>query len=140
MVKQISFNSINEGSELAVLDKGPITHGQIIRYAGASGDFNPIHNDPVFAKKQGLDSTIAHGMLIMGMVGQLITNISDSKYVANFNIRFGRMTKQGDSLKISAQVKKKTATPEKKTAICTFQVVGQNGDRKAKGEFTLLCS
>ncbi len=60
------------GYRFTPLEKEVVTHIQLVRYAGASGDFNPIHTVVPIAQKVGLGGTIAHGMLIMGFVGQAI--------------------------------------------------------------------
>ena len=63
---QIYFQDVNEGDELPALVKGPIERIQLVKYAGASGDFNPIHVDEEYAKSAGMKSVFAHGMLSMG--------------------------------------------------------------------------
>ncbi len=55
-----------------VLVKEPVERIQLVKYAGASGDFNRIHYDEPFAKAGGFPSVIAHGMLSMGFFGQLV--------------------------------------------------------------------
>ncbi len=74
MSKEVRFGDIAVGSEMPVLVKKPVDHMQLVRYAGASGDFNPLHTDPEVGKKVGIGQ-IAHGMLIMGFVGQAITDL-----------------------------------------------------------------
>ncbi|HNI96907.1 MAG TPA: MaoC/PaaZ C-terminal domain-containing protein, partial [Leptospiraceae bacterium] len=67
----IKFESVEVGTELPSISVGPVTHADLVRYAGASGDFNPIHNDKEFAIANGLDGTIAHGMYVMAQIGRL---------------------------------------------------------------------
>ena len=62
------------GDKIPLLVKAPITHLQLVRYAGASGDFNPLHTDPKIGEMIGTGGIIAHGMLIMGFVGQLLSD------------------------------------------------------------------
>ena len=65
--------SVGDVHEMVVVDK--LTRTQIVQYAGASGDFNPIHHDEVFASKAaGYPSVFAHGMLSMGLTGRLLTD------------------------------------------------------------------
>ena len=73
--REIRFDDVTEGTEMPRLVKPPVTHNQLVRYAGASGDFNPIHTDPEAGKAAGI-GLIAHGMLIMGFAGQAITTDS----------------------------------------------------------------
>src|SRR5512138_935140 len=91
------YEEIQEGYELPSLTKEPITQLQLIRYAGASGDFNQIHTVPDYAKEAGLDGTIAHGMLIMGMLGQMVSNWAGGPMnVKKFEVSFKAITKPGD--------------------------------------------
>ena len=69
----VNFDDIKIGDAIPDYTSGPITRTHLVRYAGASGDFNPLHHDETFAKMIGLDSIIAHGMLIMGITGEAIT-------------------------------------------------------------------
>ena len=63
------FEDVLVGDEIPQLVKSPIKHLQLVRYAGASGDFNPLHTDPSVGEAIGTGGIIAHGMLIMGFVG-----------------------------------------------------------------------
>jgi acyl dehydratase len=64
---------------------------QLVRYAGASGDFNPIHWNERVATAVGLDGVIAHGMLTMALAGRLVTDwAGDPGAVASFDVRFTR--------------------------------------------------
>ena len=65
-----SFETCTEGSELPEIIIPAIEHMDLVRYAGASGDFNLIHTDPKKAVEFGLDGTIAHGMYVMGLLQQ----------------------------------------------------------------------
>ena len=68
-MKLPNYADISEGFELPIIKKDPITQLQLIRYAGASGDFNQIHTVPEYAKKAGLDGAIAHGNACHGNFG-----------------------------------------------------------------------
>ncbi|MBT3432967.1 MAG: dehydratase, partial [Nitrospinaceae bacterium] len=63
--------SYKAGDKLPEIIKDPIAKVQLVMYAGASGDFNPIHTDDEAAQARGLKGVIAHGMLSMGFLGQL---------------------------------------------------------------------
>ena len=69
-----TFDTINVGDALPSLVKPPITEVQLVRYSGASGDFNPIHTVHQAGVDSGNNGVITHGMVIMGFVGQMITN------------------------------------------------------------------
>ncbi|GGA19868.1 MaoC/PaaZ C-terminal domain-containing protein [Psychrobacillus lasiicapitis] len=92
------------GYEFPTLEKEEITHTQLVRYAGASGDFNPIHTVVPFAEKVGLGGVIAHGMLIMGFVGQAIGTWFPKKELLEFSVRFKAMTRPGERLIITGEI------------------------------------
>lgn len=68
-----------------------IDRAQLVRYAGASGDFNPIHWNPRVAAEVGLPGVIAHGMLTMALAGRIVTDwIGDPARVLEYGVRFTR--------------------------------------------------
>ena len=76
-----------------------LTRTQIVMYAGASGDFNPIHHDETFATKAaGYPSVFAHGMLTMGMTGRLLTDWLGDGVLREYGVRFVKQVWPGDSL------------------------------------------
>jgi acyl dehydratase len=78
---------------------------QIVMYAGASGDYNPIHSDEVFATKvAGYPSTFAHGMLTMGMTGKMLTHYVGHGRLTKFGMRFVSQVWPGDTLTAHATV------------------------------------
>ena len=76
------------GFHFEKIHKEEITHTQIVRYAGASGDFNPIHTVVPFGEKAGLGGVIVHGMMIMGFIGQAIDTWCASNDLVKFSTRF----------------------------------------------------
>ena len=71
----------------------------IVQYAGASGDYNPLHSDEVFTTKvAGYPSVFAHGMLTMGMTGRLVTDLVGAENVKSFGGRFTSQVFPGDTL------------------------------------------
>jgi acyl dehydratase len=66
-----------------------LTRTQIVQYAGASGDYNPLHTDEVYTTKvAGYPSVFAHGMLTMGMTGKMLTNYVGDGRLTKFGVRF----------------------------------------------------
>ena len=86
------------GEELIPLVKEPVTRVQLVQYAGASGDFNPIHWDPERGQEMGLNGVIAHGMLSMGFLGQYVAQIAGPEHVRRLKVRFVAMVRPGDEL------------------------------------------
>ena len=78
---------------------------QIVMYAGASGDYNPIHTDEVFATKAaGYPSVFAHGMLTMGMTGRMVTDLVGDGQLKSYGGRFTSQVFPGDDLTTTATV------------------------------------
>ncbi len=84
----INIASLEVGQEIATIEYR-LTRDSLVRYAGASGDFNPIHYRDDIAKAVGLDGVLAHGMLTMGAVVQVAINwIGDPGRIVDYGVRF----------------------------------------------------
>src|ERR1700722_15412843 len=82
-----------------------LTRTQIVQYAGASGDYNPLHSDEVFATRVGgYPSVFAHGMLTMGLTGRMLTDFVGDGRLLHFGGRFRAQVWPGDSLTSKALV------------------------------------
>jgi acyl dehydratase len=82
-----------------------LTRTQIIQYAGASGDYNPLHTDEVYTTKvAGYPTVFAHGMLTMGMTGKMLSNYVGDGRLTTFGVRFTSQVWPGDSLTTRATV------------------------------------
>jgi len=101
---KIYFDDIEIGHEMPSLAKGPIRQIQLTRYAGASGDFNPIHQDPAFAKAAGMGDVFAHGMLSMGFVAQAVTDWLGVGTIQKFGVRFAGLVRPGDVVSCRGRV------------------------------------
>ena len=78
---------------------------QIVQYAGASGDYNPLHTDEIFTTKvAGYPSVFAHGMLTMGMTGKMLTDYVGDARLTKYGVRFTSQVWPGDTLSASATV------------------------------------
>lgn len=78
---------------------------QIVQYAGASGDYNPVHTDEVFATQVArYPSVFAHGMLTMGMTGRMLANYVGDGRLKTFGVRFTKQVWPGDDLTATATV------------------------------------
>jgi acyl dehydratase len=100
---------------------------QIVQYAGASGDFNPLHTDEIFAKEvAGFPTVFAHGMLTMGMTGKMLTDYVGDGRLSRFGVRFSSMVWPGDDLRASAILDKIEEIDGVKYA--NFEVITTNQD------------
>lgn len=113
----------------------PITKIQLVKYAGASGDFNPIHVIEEEAKATGLPSVIAHGMLTMGFMAQLFSEaIENGAYLRNLSTRFTSKVFVGDQLLLRAE---KVDKEGKGTYGYSITVHNQKNELVAKGSANL---
>jgi len=103
---------------------------QVVMYAGASGDYNPVHTDELFTTKvAGYPGVFAHGMLTMGMTGVMLTNYVGDGRLTEFGVRFTNQVFPGDTLDSTATV---TAINEGLVDI-EVSTINQEGIEVAKG-------
>ena len=82
-----------------------LSRTQIVMYAGASGDYNPVHTDEKCTKEiAGYPSVFAHGMLTMGMTGRMLTNYVGDGRLTKYGVRFTSQVWPGDTLNSTATV------------------------------------
>lgn len=96
-------------SEALTVTLDPVSRMDLIKYAGASGDFNPIHTIDEEAKKAGLPGIIAHGMWTMGNLAKLFTPYYEKGFLQDYQIRFSGMVFLNDVITLKAELKDKTA-------------------------------
>lgn len=101
---RLYFDDVKVGDALPPLVKGPIQQIQLTRYAGASGDFNPIHQDPEFAQAAGMGGVFAHGMLSMGFVAQAVTDWAGAGSVRKIGVRFAALVRLKDTVTCRGRV------------------------------------
>jgi len=107
------------------------------RYAGASGDFNPIHIDPEFAKAVGLPSTILHGLYMMGLVARSATDVAggDPKALKRLLVQFRGMGAPETEIAVTGTVK---SVGDGKAVIDVVAAQGENQTiRNAEAEIQL---
>jgi len=88
MAAAIAYDEVEVGTELPA-GRFPVTRDTLVRYAGASGDFNPIHWNEKFAREVGLPDVIAHGMFTMASAIRVVTDwAGDPAAVEEYGVRF----------------------------------------------------
>lgn len=103
MALQKSKVKVGDTTTQVVADN--LTRTQIVQYAGASGDYNPLHSDEVYATQvAGFPGVFAHGMLTMGMTGRILTDLLGDGRLTRFGARFRQQVWPGDTLTASATV------------------------------------
>jgi acyl dehydratase len=124
--------AVGDHREVVLVDD--LTRTQIVQYAGASGDFNPLHTDDVFATQvAGYPGVFAHGMLTMGMTARVLTDWVGDGRLLRYGVRFVKQVWPGDTLTARAEV---TAVRDTDGgAEADFQIVTRNqtGDEVLTG-------
>ncbi|WP_053363759.1 MaoC/PaaZ C-terminal domain-containing protein [Bacillus sp. FJAT-27251] len=118
------------GDALKEIQLEPVSRIDLIKYAGASGDFNPIHTIDEEAKNAGLPGIIAHGMWTMGNLAKLFTTYYEEGFIEEYSIRFRGMVFLNDVITLKAELK------GRQNDRLTFEVLAVNQDQKPvlKGE------
>jgi acyl dehydratase len=107
---------------------------QIVMYAGASGDYNPIHTDEVFATQvAGYPTTFAHGMLTMGLTGKMLTNYVGDGRLTSYGMRFVAQVWPGDTLTARATVAALREREGEHFVDLTLSTINQDGREVASG-------
>jgi acyl dehydratase len=107
---------------------GPLTRTDLVRYAGASGDFNPLHHDHQFASNAGLPDVMAHGMLSAGLLASALTKWFGTGSVRRYSIRFRSPVWPGDVLTAHCRNAETVADNGGQFADLALELVRGNGD------------
>ena len=134
----LSASTLKVGDSRSQVLVEDLKRTQIVMYAGASGDYNPVHTDEVFVTKvAGYPTVFAHGMLSMGMTGRLLTDWAGDGRLTRYGVRFVRQVWPGDSLTATATVKEITTGEDgSPLAELEVQTVNQRGEPVVTGYAT----
>lgn len=103
-MKPIDLITASPGDLVAEYESGPIDREMLARYAQTSGDSNPLHLDPVFARQAGFPDVIVHGMLGMALLGRLLTDHFPAERLRSFSARFAGIVAVNQSLHCRAKL------------------------------------
>ncbi|GAB3002820.1 MaoC family dehydratase N-terminal domain-containing protein [Amycolatopsis acidiphila] len=92
------------GQSLPGREIGPVTQTDIVRFAGAGGDFNPLHHDPEFARAAGFPGVLAMGQMHAGMLAAWLTDWCGVEHLREYEVRFVAPVFPGDVLRFSGEV------------------------------------
>ncbi|MBK6509555.1 MAG: dehydratase [Haliea sp.] len=136
---KLQYDAVTVGDEAPVISH-ELKRMDLVRYSGASGDFNPMHTDEVAAKQAGLPSVFGHGMFSMGLLGRAVTDWAGVGNLKVYGVRFTKQTWPGETLSTKIVVTGKEETPEGKIIVAALQLLNQNGEVKLEGTSRVLAA
>lgn len=136
---KLNYDEISEGDEAPVVSH-ELGRTDLVKYAGASGDFNPMHTDEVAAQAAGLPSVFGHGMFSMGLLGRAVTDWAGAGNVKVYGVRFTKQTWPGETLSTKIVVSGKETTDEGKILVAEVSLLNQDGEVKVSGTTRVLAA
>lgn len=117
---------------------GPITRTDIVRYAGASGDFHPLHHDAEFAKTAGFPDVFAMGMLQAGLLSAFVADWLGAERVRSFTVRFREQVWPGDTLTCNGRITGREPGPDGALLVVDIECRRQTGSLAVTGTATFV--
>ena len=138
MSKQLYYEDVADGMDIPTLVKLPTTQ-QLVKWAGASDDYNEIHYDKDFAQMAGMPSVIVHGWLTTSFLCQMLTDwIGDKGKLKKVNIRYQGMLFPGEEIRCKGKVLKKYVQDGDRLVDCEIWAENPRGERTTPGNATIL--
>jgi acyl dehydratase len=128
--RALDFDDVSTGDAGPPISH-PLTRTDLVMYAGASGDFNPMHHDEIAAQQAGLPSVFGHGMFTAGLLATAVTNYVGIGTLKSYRVRFTKQTWPGEVLTTTVTVREKRPGNE---VVLDCSVVNDQGETKIQGE------
>jgi peroxisomal enoyl-CoA hydratase 2 len=132
----LAFDSVREGEEIPAFVVEGLSRTDLVRYAGASGDFNPIHHDEHFAKAAGNPTVFGHGMLTAAFVARCLTDYVGVGALRRYKVRFQSRVWPGDTITCRGRVTKKYEADGEPRIDGEVVALTQRGETAVSGTFT----
>jgi acyl dehydratase len=131
------WNDVKEGDALPEVRVQGLTRTDFVRYAGASGDFNPIHHDQTFAEASGNPTVFAMGMLNASILSRVVTRFAGRPAVRRYKVRFATRAWPGDDVICTGRVSRKFEEAGEKRVEGEVTAVNQKGETLISGSFVV---
>jgi acyl dehydratase len=135
--QKLFFEDVTVGDEAPAISH-KLTMTDLVKYAGASGDFNPMHHDEVAAQAAGQPSVFGHGMYSMGLLGSALTDYVGVGNVTRYQVRFARQTWPDEVLSSKIVVTGKREDGGKRLIDLSVTLSNGEGEDKLVGEATAV--
>jgi acyl dehydratase len=130
--QKVFFEDVSEG-DVAPEFSHTLTRTDLVQYAGASGDFNPMHHDEVAAQESGLPSVFGHGMFTAGILAKALTDYVGVGNLRTYKIRFTKQTWPGEVLTTHVKVAKLYDEGSEPRVDLECSVTNESGEPKLTG-------
>ena len=130
------FEDVPEGAEIPPFVVERLSRTDLVRYAGASGDFNPIHHDEEFAKMAGNPTVFGHGMLTAGFVAKCLTDFVGPESLRRYKVRFATRVWPGDTITCRGKVTRKYVEGGESRIDGEVVALRQTGEAAVTGSFS----
>jgi len=130
--QKVFFDDVSEGDAAPDVTQ-ELGRTDLVMYAGASGDFNPMHTDEVAAQAAGLPTVFGHGMYTMGLLGRALTDYVGVGNLKEYKVRFTKQTWPGEKLTTKVKVAKKYEQDGEHRVDLECSVVNEKGEAKVTG-------
>ena len=131
------FEDVQEGDQAPEWSLAePLERQHFVRYAGASGDFNPLHYDDGFATRVGFPSVIAQGMFTAGVLSHYLSDWLGLESIRKYSVRFRDPVFPDNKLTFAGTVSRKYKEGDENLVDCDLEVVTNDGETVIKGSCT----
>jgi acyl dehydratase len=128
--RKLRYDDVKVGDHAPAIEH-QLTRTDLVMYAGASGDFNPMHHDEIAAQAAGLPSVFGHGMFSAGLLATAVTDYVGIGNLSSYRVRFTKQTWPGEKLTTTIAVTEKRPGNE---IVLECALVNENGEAKIQGE------
>jgi acyl dehydratase len=135
-----AFAALDVGAEAPPLVVENLTRTNFVRYAGASGDFNPMHHDDTIATQVGNPSVFGHGMLTAGLMARVVKDWFGPEAIRRFQVRFAKQVWPGDTITFAAKVSGKREEGGEQLVDLDCRATNQDGVEVLTGSATAVCA
>jgi acyl dehydratase len=134
-----TYDALDVGAEAPPLVVENLTRTNFVRYAGASGDFNPMHHDDTIATQVGNPSVFGHGMLTAGLMARVVKDWFGPESMRRFQVRFAKQVWPGDTITFAATVTAKREEGGDRLVDLDCVATNQDGVEVLTGTATAVC-
>jgi peroxisomal enoyl-CoA hydratase 2 len=138
MASKIKYENVKVGDAIPTIMIEGVARPDFVRYAGASGDFVPLHYDQSFVEAAGITTVFAQGMWTAGCLSRCLTDYAGAGNVRRFKVRFSRQVWPGDTLTCRGTVTNKTERNGERIVEGDVEVLNQKGEATVKGNFAVV--